>query len=212
MAKDAAIRLLLVRTGPTCWDGGGRLQGSCDLPLSEAGKAEVESFVRTLGKVTLSNVVSAPDEASVETAKVVAAAGRRIPGKVHALPELADPHVGLWEGLREEDLEDRYPRAWGQFTDDVQSVTPPEGETIDSLQARLLPALGRVISKARAGARICIVLRPFALGVLRCRLKGLPMAEAWKYSGPSSAPEWYEVDKNDPRLRPAEPAPAASAA
>ncbi len=212
MAKDAAIRLLLVRTGPTCWDGGGRLQGSCDLPLSETGRAEVSAFVRSLGRLTLAQVACAPDEASVETAKLLAAAGRRIPSKVLALPELADPHVGLWEGMRQADLEERYPRAWGQFTEDVLSVTPPEGETIDALQSRLLPGVGRVLSKAKAGSRICLVLRPFALGVLRCRLKGVPLTEAWKLSGPAAAPEWYEVEKNDPRLRPAEPAPAASAA
>lgn len=212
MAKDAAIRLLLVRSGPTCWDGGGRLQGACDLPLSDSGRAEIEAFVRSLGKVSLSNVICAPDEASVETAKLVAAAGRRLAGKVLALPEFADPHVGLWEGMRQEDLEDRYPRAWGQFTEDVLSVTPPEGETIDSLQARLFPALGRVLAKARAGARVCIVVRPLALGVLRCRLKGVPLSEAWKLSDAATAPEWYEIEKNDPRLRPAEPAPAATAA
>ncbi len=212
MAKDAAIRLLLVRSGPTCWDGGGRLQGACDLPLSDSGRSEVETLVRALGKVSLSNVVCAPDEASVETAKLVAAAGRRIPGKVLALPELADPHVGLWEGMRQEDLEDRYPRAWGQFTEDTLSVTPPEGETIESLQARLLPALNRVLSKSRNGSRVSVILRPIALGVLRCRLKGVSMAEAWKHSGPTTTPEWYEIERNDPRLRPVEPAPAASAA
>lgn len=212
MAKDAAIRLLLIRTGPTCWDGGGRLQGACDLPLSDCGRAEIETLIRSLGQVTLANVICAPDEASVETAKLVASAGRRLAARIHAMPELAEPHVGLWEGMRQEDLEDRYPRAWGQFTEDVLSVTPPEGETIDSLQARLLPAVARAVSKARAGSRICIVLRPFALGVLRCRLKGVSLNEAWKLSGPTMTPEWYEIDKNDPRLRPAEPAPAASAA
>jgi probable phosphoglycerate mutase len=212
MAKDAAIRLLLVRSGPTCWDGGGRLQGACDLPLSDTGKCDIEAFVRGLGKVSLASVLCAPDEASVETAKMIAAAGRRIPGKVLALSELADPHVGLWEGMRQEDLEDRYPRAWGQFTEDVLSVTPPEGETVDSFQSRLLPAIGRSVAKARAGSRICIVLRPLALGLLRCRLKGVSIAEAWKLSDASSAPEWYEIEKNDPRLRPAEPAPAATAA
>jgi len=212
MAKDAAIRLLLIRTGPTCWDGGGRLQGSCDLPLSDGGRAEVETLVRSLGRVSLASVVCAPDEASVATAKLVAGAGRRIPCKVLALPELADPHVGLWEGMRQADLEDRYPRAWGQFTEDVLSVTPPEGETIESLQARVMPALSRVAAKARAGARICIVLRPLAMGILRCRLKGVSLTEAWKLSGPATPPEWYEIEKNDPRLRPLEAASAASAA
>jgi len=212
MAKDAAIRLLLIRTGPTCWDGGGRLQGSCDLPLSDGGRAEVETLVRSLGRVSLANVVCAPDEASVDTAKLVAGAGRRIPCKVLALPELADPHVGLWEGMRQADLEERYPRAWGQFTEDVLSVTPPEGETIESLQARLMPALARATAKPRAGARICIVLRPLAMGILRCRLKGVSLTDAWKLSGPVTPPEWYEIEKNDPRLRPLEAAPAASAA
>ncbi len=212
MAKDAAIRLLVVRSGSTCWDGGGRLQGACDLPLSETGRADVEALTRSLGTVTFSTVVCAPDEASVETAKLVAAAGRRSSGKVQAVPELADPHVGLWEGMRQEELEDRYPRAWGQFTDDALSVTPPEGDTIDSLQARLLPALARVVSRARAGTRMCIVLRPLGLGVLRCRLRGLPIADAWKLSGPMAAPEWYELDKTDLRLRQVEPAPTASAA
>ena len=69
-----------------------------------------------------------------------------------------------------------------------------------------------MVAKTRAGSRICIVLRPLALGVLRARLKGVPIADAWKLSDAATAPEWYEIDKTDPRLRPAEPAAAATAA
>ncbi|MBX3406661.1 MAG: histidine phosphatase family protein [Phycisphaeraceae bacterium] len=212
MAKDAGIRLLLVRSGPTAWDAGGRLQGAADLPLSETGRAETETFVRSLGRVTLATVYCAPDEASIETGRLLAGLGRRLASRVQALPELADPHAGLWEGLRQDELEDRYPRAWGQFVEDACCVTPPEGETVDSLHARMMPVLSRAIAKARAGSRVCVVVRPLALGVLRCRLNGLPITEAWRQSGPASAPEWYDVDKNDPRLSTIEQAPAATAA
>lgn len=212
MAKEAGIRLLLVRSCPTAWDAGGRLQGAADLPLSESGRAAAEAFVKSLGRVTIASVYCAPDEGSVETAKMISGSGRRLAGKVQALPELADPHAGLWEGLRQDELEDRYPRAWGQFVEDACCVTPPEGETVDSLHARMMPVLARAIAKARAGSRVCVVVRPLALGVLRCRLNGLPITEAWRQSGPASAPEWYDVDKNDPRLSSIEQAPAATAA
>lgn len=212
MAKDAGIRLLLVRSGPTAWDAGGRLQGAADLPLSETGRTETETFVRSLGRVTLATVYCAPDEASIETAKLIAGSGRRLAGRVLALPELADPHVGLWEGLRQDELEERYPRAWGQFVEDACCVTPPEGETIESLHARLMPVLARAVARARAGSRVCVVLRPLALGVLRCRLNGLPLSEAWRQSGPASAPEWHDVEKYDPRLGDLERTPAATAA
>lgn len=212
MAKDAGIRLLLVRSGPTAWDASGRLQGAADLPLIETGRSEVETFVRSLGRVTFAAVFCAPDEASIETGKLIAGSGRRLTARVQALPELADPHVGLWEGLRQNELEERYPRAWGQFVEDACCVTPPEGETVDSLHARMMPALARAMARARAGSRVCVVLRPLALGVLRCRLNGVPISEAWKHSGPSAVPEWFDVDKNDPRLSTIEPTPAATAA
>lgn len=175
MAKTSStFRLMLIRCAQTEWDAAGRLQGGADLPLSEQGRAwaggmgeRLASDEDALPKPDL--ILHAPDEASTDTAKLIAE-----PTKARAkeAPDLAAMSLGLWEGLRREELADRHPKNFGQWQSDPASINPPEGDSYNATQIRLLATIARVAEK-HPKKRVAFVLRPIEFEITRRALVGL---------------------------------------
>jgi len=161
--------LWLLRAGQTQWRLEGRVQGAMDLPLAPAAKAAVVSIASGLKRGGPKVVHHSTDEAGTETARIYASALKARP-KVVA--ELADPHMGLLEGLTEQEFEERYPSRHRQWVDDPASLAPPEGEEIRMAQARLFGAVARLLKRTRS-EEIAVVLHDVALGLLRCWLHDL---------------------------------------
>lgn len=196
MAK-AAKNLLLMRSGQTDWDASGRVQGAADLPLSPAGRSVVQAEASTLLGRELAMVLTAPDEASRETARLVAEATG---SKVVVVPELAEPALGLWEGMRYDDLEKRYCRAGRVFLEDPCGVVAPDGDALPATAERVLKAFAKATSRCKAGASVAVVVRPIALGVIRCALNEADLGQLWAMATDRPAMEWYAIHSNDPRL------------
>jgi broad specificity phosphatase PhoE len=189
MAKLPRTRVLVVRAGATEWDEAGRVQGAVDLPLSPTGRANIEELVSTLAPSRLTAVLCAPDESSVETAGLVAAAtGATVPPD----PDLGEVHLGLWEGLPLAELESRYPRACRQWMDDPACVNAPDGENLAEAAERIIGTVAKAVEKARSGA-VGVVLRPFALGLVRCWLADAPTCEFWTEVKEAPGIEWFTL-------------------
>ncbi|MEO1130440.1 MAG: histidine phosphatase family protein [Planctomycetota bacterium] len=179
MAKKAQIDLLLVRSGRTEWEEAGRLQGQADLPLSPTGREVVLANLRHLlagdDGADVSVVLTSPDEASQETGQLL---GERIESKQRPISGLQAFNLGLWEGLLEDDLIERYPRAYKQWREDPSSVHPPEGETFVAGEVRVLMALLKAVEKA-TGTAVAVVVRPMEYGILRALASGRSTSDVW---------------------------------
>lgn len=197
MAKRATRRLLLLRSGPTEWDRSGRLQGQTDLPmLAEAATALTER----LAGVTvegLSAVMSGPDEASLATAELLA---ERAGVRVQGVDDLRELDLGLWAGLRVEELEERFERAGRQWLENPAAISAPQGETLEAMAERVLPVLERAIVKKRSAASVAVVLRPIVHAYVRCRLERLETTEMWRICSEPAEPSWYDLGPSDTRL------------
>jgi broad specificity phosphatase PhoE len=171
--KRPYITLTLIRCGQTRWEGEGRMLGSADLPLGPAGQATVADYTARWAGTALGTIHHPPDEAARETARAFA---RAVKVKTKALEELADPDLGLLEGLKESEFADRHAKRYRQWEDDPLALIPPEGEPIAEARARLFTAVSRVLKKLRSG-EVSLLLHPIGLGLLRCWLTDRPAAE-----------------------------------
>jgi broad specificity phosphatase PhoE len=201
-----------MRSGRTEWDLLGRVQGAADLPLAAVGLEGVQGQAQGLSSQKLNSIACAPDEASRATAELLKkATGCR---KVVIVPELGEMALGLWEGLRYEELENRYCRAGRQFLTDPCGVIVPEGEAFESYGDKVRAALAQVMARQKRGATVGVVVRPIALGVMRCLLNTADFGQLWAMLNDRPDVEWYQVAKNDPRLvaPPRRPRRSASAA
>jgi probable phosphoglycerate mutase len=76
----------------------------------------------------------------------------------------------LWEGLTEERLKARFPKAYKRWKEDPSSVCPPEGEGIEAAAERMRKALRTVQRKAERAA-VGLVLGPVACAIVHCELQ-----------------------------------------
>ncbi len=174
-SKRRTITLALIRCGETTWDVEGRLHGHSDLPLSIDGRTAVSADVATLNGERLGTIYHPPDDAAIETAQIVAGGAG---AKAKAVAELADPDLGVLEGLTAKDFADRFSKRYKQWQEDPLTLTPPEGEPLVDARARLFAAISRLARRSRHG-EIGIVLHPVGLGLLRCWLADRPSADLW---------------------------------
>jgi broad specificity phosphatase PhoE len=66
------MRLELIRHGQTDWNRDGRLQGSSDIPLNEAGRGQAVEAAAILADQNLRAIVSSPLMRARETARIIA--------------------------------------------------------------------------------------------------------------------------------------------
>jgi len=174
MAKSERISILLIRSGETEWDAAGRLQGEADLPLTESGRVALLGLANDLKDEPLGVILCGPDEASEETARVL---GQRTDARVRKIKALGEVNMGLWGGLRDADLNERFCKAWRQWKGDPAAVTPPGGEPAREAEVRLFTALAKAFER-NAGKTIGVVLRPIAHALAACWLRGDARTEA----------------------------------
>lgn len=188
MAKTNDIHVILIRCGRTGWDDSNRLQGRTDLPLSESGREAAVVTIRDIASLLATPGVAAiyagPDEASQETAGMVA---QTTAAKIKTVEDLAGLDLGIWDGLLESQLMERFPTAYRQWKERPASVNPPEGETFEEGDARVRRAMCRVLEKAN-GKPLAFVLRPIPFAMATLWLQGRPLNELWSVleDGPQS--------------------------
>jgi len=194
MAKAKDYSLLLFRSAPTVWDIDARLAGASDHPICPEGRRRLDEAIDGLNGANLDVILCAPDEASIQTAELLAAANDVKVRKIKGLEEVG---LGLWEGLRLEDIAERYPSAHKQWINNPSTVRVPGGESLAAAELRILEALTYGLDKTKAGReRIGVVVRPIAWGLIRCWLSETPIDRIWQVLKDAPMYGWYEVERD----------------
>ncbi len=168
--------LFLILCGDTPWDRESRLRGRTDLPLANAGRAMVVSETARLEQMGIGDlkVIYHPDdEAARDTAGIFAGA---LKVKTKVAFALADPDLGLLEGLTQDEFEERYPRRHKQWLDDPLALIPPEGESLTDAKERVFRAVAKIVGKSRR-EKVAVVVHPVGYGFLRALFTRTPLPE-----------------------------------
>ncbi len=204
MAKSEQIRVVLVRSGRTPWDDAGRIGGSSDLPLSPKGRATVLTEAGALTGAQVSVVVCSPDEASLESARILAKSVAGPDGdepRVRPVEELGNVCLGLWEGRTSSELEEKCPRTYRQWREAPTAVVVPEGETLEEAQDRITKALTRFLERADGDGCVAIVLRPLAMALVRCWLDARDLDGVWSIVEDQEPTQWRTIPRELLRKR-----------
>lgn len=133
--------LIIVRHGPTAWNAEGRVQGSVDEPLSEAGRDRVAGW-RIPADLRDRRWYASPKRRAWETARLLG---------LDPIPEprLVEMNWGDWEGrliaelLDSGEMPDRHDRLGLDFC-------PPGGESPRAMQTRLRSWLTDIAGSGQA--------------------------------------------------------------
>jgi broad specificity phosphatase PhoE len=140
--------LLLVRHGQSTWNQERRIQGQLDPPLSEEGRSQAERLGLRLAGREFAGFYSSDLKRAAETAQLVSAALNIAP---KPMPELREIYLGQWEGLRTEDLADRFPEAWASWAEEPNWDLVPGGEGSVAFEARVGLALDALFRRHPQG-------------------------------------------------------------
>lgn len=153
-----------------------RIAGSTDLPLSVAGQVEAKEAARHMQTDHFATIYHPADEAAKETAQTFATA---LKAKPRAIAELADPNLGLLEGITAQDFAERYAKRFKQWEDDPLMLSPPEGEEMAEARSRIFAAVARLLKRSR-GDETAVVLHTLGTGLLRCWLADCEGGAMWR--------------------------------
>lgn len=171
------MRICLIRHGTTAWNAAGRIQGRRDIPLSDAGRAQVRSW-RVPEGFAGARCLSSPLRRATETAAIL---GFGSPAQDARLVEM---DWGEFEGRTLAELREILGPAMRELEDAGLDFRPPGGESPREVADRLREVLGSV---ATDGKDAVIVTHK---GILRA---SLVLACGWQMLG--KPPLRYEPER-----------------
>ncbi|MGB3475462.1 MAG: bifunctional RNase H/acid phosphatase [Mycobacterium sp.] len=152
-ATGTATRLLLLRHGQTELSVHRRYSGRGNPPLTDTGRQQADAAARYLAQHGgIAAVVSSPLQRCRDTAE---AAARLLRLDVTVDEDLTETDFGAWEGLTFAEAAERDPDLHRRWLKDT-STQPPDGESFDAVQQRVLAARDRIVAE-HAGTTVLVV-------------------------------------------------------
>ena len=113
-----------MRHGQSTWNQQHRIQGQLDPPLSDEGRQQAALVGARLGGRRFAGFYTSDLKRAFETAQVIGASLGLAPEPNQSLREI---FLGAWEGLRTEEIADRFPEAWACWVEEPDWDCVPEG-------------------------------------------------------------------------------------
>jgi probable phosphoglycerate mutase len=135
---------LLIRHGQSTWNRERRIQGQLDPPLSEEGHRQAERLARRLAGRRFAGFYSSDLKRAFETSEAIAAATGAHPKPEESLREI---YLGEWEGLRTDEIAERFPEAWASWVREPDWDVVPGGERAADFEARVAAAIDEIFGR-----------------------------------------------------------------
>ena len=163
-------RLVLVRHGQSTWNQEHRIQGQLDPPLSLDGLHQADLLGERLGGRRFAGFYASDLKRAFETAQAI---GSFVGVQPEAMPSLREIYLGEWEGLRTEDIAERFPKAWAAWVEEPDWDVVPGGEGAAVFEARVAAALDDIFSRHDHGD-VLVVTHGGVIQVAVHRVVGRP--------------------------------------
>jgi broad specificity phosphatase PhoE len=170
------VQMLVVRAGSTDFDEQGRIKGTLDIPLSDAGQGQVGRLIAELHDKPIQVVYASPCRSAQQTAESLALDHKL---KVKTLDELQNLDHGLWQGKLIDEVRVNQPKVFRQLQDHPETVCPPQGEPVGAAVERVGQLISRLLRKHRSGTVAIVVPEPLAT-LVRAALSDTELGDLWK--------------------------------
>ena len=170
-----ALKLFVIRHGETDFSRERRFAGARDVPLSARGRLQAEAVAAALAAEPLAAVYTSPLERARASAELIA--------KPHGVeprpaPDFREMAFGEWEGLLRDELASRQPSHATAWRDTPHLASPPGGERLVDVAARVEAAIAR-LRDHHAGATVAVVTHAIVTRLIVLSALGLPPERLW---------------------------------
>jgi broad specificity phosphatase PhoE len=161
-------RVFLIRHGATTLTAEDRFAGETDVPLSDAGRDQLELLSKRLEPEKVAAIYASPRSRTMDSARILAR-----PHGVEVVSKDAFREIshGRWEGLTRAEVERRFAEEYARWEDDPFTFAPSGGETGLAVTARALPALIELVS-AHPDEQIVVLSHKATIRLLLSTLLG----------------------------------------
>ena len=166
--------------------------GQSDIPLNDTGRAQAVVLSQKLQGYPFASLYSSDLKRARETAETIATA-LHVP--VTSDPRLREINQGEWEGQLVDTIKARYADLWLQRSANPAKIRPPGGETVGELAERVQLVLDD-IAHIHPEDSILIVSHGLALATVICKVRGIPVGQAYHVIPENADPVWVEWEKN----------------
>jgi len=164
--------IFFVRHGLTDWNIQRRFQGTCDIPLNEAGIQQAQTAASRCAQLGFERIYHSTLLRAAQTAQIIADQSGTSLFPCSGFNEVC---LGAFQSLNHEQAKAQYPQAYEQYFADRINAAPPGGESLFQVQQRALAALESVEREAAGCERIAVVSHGALLKTLLGAIAGIPL-------------------------------------
>ncbi|HUM17407.1 MAG TPA: histidine phosphatase family protein [Candidatus Nitrosotalea sp.] len=160
-----ATTICLVRHGSVVGAETRRFIGHLDVPLSPLGEAQLVALAARLRGIRFDAIYCSDLVRTRRSAEILASPHRLTPIVEPALREFA---MGEWDGLTADEIRALDAAAFKAWMADVGRFQFPGGESLQDLEARVLPAFDAIVDR-HAGGTVAVVAHGGSNRAILCR-------------------------------------------
>ena len=161
----------------------GRCCGRHDAPLSPRGREQAKAVAAELARESVSHIYSSNLLRAIQTAEIVAEP-HKLP--VQQIAELAEMDFGDLEGMRFEDIEERFPRVFESWMTCPTETQFPNGENFRQMSYRVLRAFDDLLERHR-NEPIAVVAHAGVLRIILRRALAISDGDFFQFAQPHGA-------------------------
>ena len=186
-------KLILIRHGETTWNVIGRYQGQADPPLNDRGRQQAQKVARELKEKThLDLLCTSPLLRARQTAQAIV---NELAIPIFEDPRFMEIHQGNWQTRLRSEIEAAYPDLFRRWETEPWLVTPPGGEHLSQVQARVYAAADEIIQRY-SDQSVGLVTHRIPIALLKMRYQGLDPDIVRTIHLPNTY--WEAIDINEP--------------
>jgi broad specificity phosphatase PhoE len=159
--------LVLIRHGETDWNIEGRYQGQADPPLNAKGVIQAQKLAQDLQNSGLQFLYTSPLLRTKQTAEIVSDK-LRIPETDE--PRLMEIHQGDWQTRLRSEIQTLYPDLFKTWETNPWEVSPPGGEHLSEVQARVNEAIDDIL-RTNSHHKIGLVTHRIPIALIKVRFQ-----------------------------------------
>jgi broad specificity phosphatase PhoE len=180
-------KLVFIRHGITAWNKQKRYCGCKDIGLSSQGKAQIVKLRKSL-KISFDRIYCSDRKRALQTRAILF--GMTDFTKVKGLREI---DFGALEGLKHDEILEKYPQVYKEWLADPYKGRIPEAEPIRVFKNRVRGAIKKIL-QANRGKTIAVVCHGGVIGIFVSSI--LKSRNFWSYV-PSAASVTVVEHKNN---------------
>jgi broad specificity phosphatase PhoE len=181
--------IYLVRHAETTWNLEGKVQGSCDTPLSIDGLAQTAKTVVFLSALRFDAIFTSPLTRARAIAEPVGA-NLGVPPIV--VPELREIEFGGWEGHTWNEIQAKYPATLAAWELKSAGARPDGGESLDDVAHRA--RVVRSMLESKCGSLALVVAHGGFNRVFMSVLLDLPLSSYNSFTQPNACISVFEAE------------------